>query len=70
MSRNVFGNSLPLETAEVDREDHKEHLPESKLPESVINFLNDPKIISSRPVIFVNWTAVSGKSGFCFWFQM
>ena len=26
-----FGNLLPLETAEVDREDHKEHLPKLNL---------------------------------------
>ena len=30
--QTFFGHFLPLETAEVDREDHKEHLPKLKLP--------------------------------------
>ena len=32
-----FGNFLPLETAEVDREDHKEHLPKTKLPKIIVS---------------------------------
>ena len=28
---------LPLETAEVDKEDHKEHLPKLKLPKIIVS---------------------------------
>ena len=32
-----FGKFSPLETAEVDREDHKEHLPKFKLPKMFVS---------------------------------
>ena len=32
-----LGNLLPLETAELDREDHKEHLPELKFPKIIVS---------------------------------
>ena len=34
--RSFFGKFLPLETAEVCREDHKEHLPNLRLPTIVV----------------------------------
>ena len=46
-----------METAEVDREDHKEHLPKLRLPKTIVS-----EIINFRSVVFVNWTVVSFQS--------
>ena len=35
--RIIFGNFLPLETAEVDRGDHKEQLPKCKLSKMIVS---------------------------------